>query len=326
MRKNLAIDVLGTVGWVPDTTITHPTEAGQESIERIGRFVAELGGQLGDLAAHLLARHEYVIGADGGGPHLNVLGHPLFELPVWLDGAIGDGAELGRDELADICESSLCGYLSVRAEDDYFDGHWDDPHAAMMVSGLFRARHQSLLGPLISDRRFWVRFESLWQAYGEAMLLERALHDRAASYGAEEFDLVLNRSQPLEIPGCAVLSIKGRWDSASRLAELVKHLTRATQLFDDFVDAPEDLAAGNFTWMVRRLGGLEGGKALRRGMIEMGDRVAAEANSELDRALEIAEALGIGELAPWAAERKRVMNRAAERMYQTLFENLGGGE
>lgn len=310
---------------MPDNAVRHPTEAGQESIERIGRFVAGVGGELGDLASHLLTRHEYVIGADGAGPHLNVLGHPLFELPVWLDSATGDDGELGRDALADICESSLCGYLSVRAEDDYFDGHWDDPNAAMMVSGLFRARHQALLGPLVSDRRFWVRFESLWQDYGEAMLLERALHDPAASYGPEEFDLVLNRSQPLEIPGSAVLSIKGRWGSADRLAELVKHLTKATQLFDDFVDAPEDLAAGNFTWMVRRLGGLKGGQALRRGMIEMCDRVTAEAGEELDGALEIAVDLGIGELAEWVEERKRVMKRASERMYEALFERMGGG-
>jgi hypothetical protein len=312
------------VGWLPDRASWHPTKAGQESINRICRLVAGLGGELGDLAGHLLARHEYVLGTDGGGPHLNVLGHPLFELPIWLDNATSKGGEVGRDALLDICESSLCGYLSVRAEDDYFDGHWDDPNAAMMLSGFFRARHQALLAPLVSDRRFWVRFESLWQAYGEAMLHERALHDPGMHYGPAEFDKVLDRSQPLEIPGNAVLSIKGCWDRADRLAGLVKHLTKATQLFDDFVDAPDDLAAGNFTWMVRRLDGMEGRQALRRGMIAWCDKVLEEAGEELDRALDIAGGLGIVELTDWVMERKGVMKRASERMYGPLFKRLGG--
>ena len=310
---------------MPATTIWHPAEAGRESILRVARLVEDLGGELGRLAAQLLARHEYVIGTDGGGPHRNVLGHPLFELPVWLDNATREEGEIRPDALLDICESSLCGYLSVRAEDDYFDGGWDDPNGAMMLSGFFRARHQALLAPLVSDRRFWARFESLWQGYGEAMLLERELHHPDNHYGPAEFDVVLDRSQPLEIPGDAVLAIKGRWERTDRLADMVAHLTKATQLFDDFIDAPDDLAAGNFTWMVRRLGGLEGAQALRRGMVAWCDCVSAEAEEELDRALAVAGILGISELSEWVEARKQVMKRASERMYQALFKGLHSG-
>jgi hypothetical protein len=310
---------------MPATTIWHPAEAGRESILRVARLVEDLGGELGSLAAQLLARHEYVIGTDGGGPHRNVLGHPLFELPVWLDNATREEGEIRPDALLDICESSLCGYLSVRAEDDYFDGGWDDPNGAMMLSGFFRARHQALLAPLVSDRRFWARFESLWQGYGEAMLLERALHHPDNHYGPAEFDVVLDRSQPLEIPGDAVLAIKDRWERTDRLADMVAHLTKATQLFDDFIDAPDDLAAGNFTWMVRRLGGLEGAQALRRGMVAWCDCVSAEAEEELDRALAVAGILGISELSEWVEARKQVMKRASKRMYQALFKGLHSG-
>ena len=162
----------------------------------------------------LLQRHGYRVEADGGGSHRNVLGHPLFELPIWLDGATAGEGRLGREVLLGIRESSLCGYLSVRAEDDHFDGEWRDAAAAMTVSGFFRARHQALLAPLVSDRRFWERFEAVWQHYGEAMLLERALHDPARKFGRPEFDAVLDRSQPLEIPGDTVLAIKGCWSSA----------------------------------------------------------------------------------------------------------------
>jgi hypothetical protein len=307
---------------VPETNSWHPADVGQESIRRIDSIVAGLGGELGKLAALLLDRHGYVIGSDGGGPHRNVLGHPLFELPIWLDRATSDSGELGRDTLLDVCESSLWGYLSVRAEDDYFDGDWDDANGAMMLSGFFRARHTALLAPLVSDRRFWLRSESLWRAYGEAMLRERSLHEADMQYGPEEFEMVLDRSQPLEIPGNAVLSIKGRWDKTGQHAELVRHLTRATQLFDDFVDAPDDLAAGNFTWMVRRLGGLEGGQALRRGMIAWCDQVGAEAGEELDRGVNIATNLGIVELTEWVKARKQVMAQASQRMYEALFKSL----
>jgi len=307
---------------VPESNSWHPAEVGEESIRRIGRIVAGLGGELGKLAAHLLDRHGYVIGSDGGGPHRNVLGHPLFELPIWLDRATSDRGELAGDTLLDVCESSLCGYLSVRAEDDYFDGDWDDAHGAMMLSGFFRARHNALLAPLVSDRRFWLRSESLWRAYGEAMLRERSLHEADMQYGPEEFEMVLDRSQPLEIPGNAVLSMKGCWDRTGQHAELVRHLTRATQLFDDFVDAPDDLAAGNFTWMVRRLGGREGGQALRRGMIAWCDQVGAEAGAELDRGVSIATTLGIVELTEWVEARKRVMEQASQRMYEALFKSL----
>lgn len=299
-----------------------PTQAGEQAFGRISRLVEGLGGELGAQVSGLLARHGYGLDVDGGAPHISVLNHPLIQLPIWLAYAGVGGGEVALRALLDICESSLCGYLSVRAEDDYLDGDWDEPGPAMMVSAFFRARHQALLAPLVSDPRFWARFQSLWQSYGEAMLLERALHDRARPYGPEEYDEVLNRSQPLEIPGSAVLSLRGRWDLSDRLAQLVRHLTKATQLFGDFVDAPDDLAVGNHTWMVRRLGGLDGQPALRRGMVSMCDEIVAEASGELDKALVVADSLGIPEFPAWVAARKDLMGQAAQQMFEVLFSRL----
>jgi hypothetical protein len=313
-----ATATLGTVGEVASSGL-QVREAGEESLRRIDRFVEGLGGELGGLALHLMARHGYAIDADGGGPHLNVLGHPLFELPLWLAGATGG---MDEDVLLDICESSLCGYLSVRAEDDYFDGHWDEAKAAMMLSTAFRARHQALLAVHVRDPRFWSRFEGLWQAYGEAMLQEQALHDPGRSYGPDEFATVLHRSQPLEIPGDAVLSITENWDRTHRLSEVVRHLTKATQLFDDLIDAPGDLEDGNYTWVVRRLGGLDGQQALRRGMIDQCNEIVAEAKRELDLALQAAAGLVTAEIDGWAEERKQIMDRASQRMYHALFEGV----
>lgn len=308
----------GIINWDPD-------ERGRAALSRVEQYVAGLDGLLGRQAELLLTRHDYQVGPDGGGPHGNVLGHPLFELPIWLAEADGEN-RLDDDALIDICESSLCGYLSVRAEDDYFDGEWDDPGAAMILSGVFRARHHALLAPLVSERRFWTRFERVWLGYGEAMLVERSLHHPAARYGKDEFDRVLERSQPLEIPGDAVLAMKGLWDRVDRFSLMVRHVNTATQLFDDFVDAPADLESGNLTWMVRRLGGVGGSRALHRGMITGWDEVVAEVRLELDAATRIGETLGLEPMSRWVAARQRLIDRASERMYRALFGAGNSGD
>jgi hypothetical protein len=244
-----------------------------------------------------------------------------LQLPLWIDAAT-DG-ELDDTVLSDILESSLCGYLSVRAEDDYFDGQWDRPKEAIILSGVFRSRHQGLLARHISDGRFWDRFEELWSGYADAMLLESELTEASSDYGPAEFDMVLARSQPLEIPANAVLSLKGCWDRAGLAGDLVLHLTKATQLFDDLVDAPADLASGNHTWMVRRLAGTGGEKALRRSMVKSWDQVITEAAEELDRAALVGTEMGLAELPAWIGARKAEMDRASRHMFEALFEKLG---
>ncbi|MGH8943640.1 MAG: hypothetical protein ACRDWF_12540, partial [Acidimicrobiia bacterium] len=116
-------------------------EADELTIERVSALVAGLPDLIKDHAEDLMSRHRYGAGDDGPGPHLNVLGHPLLQLPIWVDAAVDE--RIDEDTMSDILESSLCGYLSVRAEDDYFDGDWDEPKAAMMLSAVFRARHQA---------------------------------------------------------------------------------------------------------------------------------------------------------------------------------------
>jgi hypothetical protein len=295
--------------------------ADELTIERVNALVAGLPDLVKFHAEDLMSRHRYGAGDDGPSPHLNVLGHPLLQLPIWVDAAVDE--RLDGDTLSDILESSLCGYLSVRAEDDYFDGDWDEPKAAMMLSAVFRARHHALLARHVSDYRFWDRFEEVWRGYAEAMLRESELNDASFEYGPDDFERVLFRSQPLELPANAVLSLKGRWELASLGSELVRHLTKATQLFDDFVDAPNDLASGNYTWMVRRLAGRDGDRVLRRRMVECCDQVFAEAADELDRAVLVGANLGLTELPIWVSARKAAMNGASQRLYQALFDNVG---
>lgn len=192
-----------------------------------------------------------------------------------------------------------------------------------MISTVFRTRHVSLLARRVTEETFWDRFDEVWAGYANAMLLESQLNDPSNQFTPTQFDMVMARSQPLEIPANAVLSLKGRWGQAALITELVRHLTEATQIFDDFVDAPDDLAAGNHTLMVRRLGGASGERALRRRMIEECDEVLAEAADALDRALVVGAQLGLTELPSWVDARKTEMTRASQRMYEALFESLG---
>lgn len=292
---------------------------GRESLRRIDRFLHDTNGLVGGLGLDLLARHGYAGGGEGGAPHDNVLGHPLFELPIWVDAATGEGGRLGSGELGDIAESALSGYLSVRAEDDFFDEVTGEPRPVMMLSSLFRVRHLALLGSHVDDARFWSRVAELWRAYGEAMLLEHGLHRKESDYGDADFEAVLDRSQPLEIPGLAVLAMKGRWDLADDLSHMVRHLVTATQLFDDLVDAPGDLRAGNYTPTVRRLGGLDGLPSLARALILAADDVVAESEGELDEAVRTGASLAGDEMLAWVAARKAVMRAAVQRMKEAFF-------
>lgn len=303
--------------------LSDAAELGRESLDQINRFLDGTGDVVAALGLDLLARHGYVIGTQGEGPHDNVLGQPLFALPLWVDTATGERGRAEPDVLLDVCESSLCGYLSVRAEDDYFDEGSGEPEAVMMLTTLFRIRHSALLAPLVSDARFWSHFEALWQAYGEAMLFEHSLHsDPTRSYDERDFDAVLVRSQPLEIPGQAVLAIKESWHLSDNLAAMVRHLVKGTQLFDDLTDARADLRSGNYTLMVRRLGGLDGDEALSRGMLIACDEVVSESAAELDKAVAAAGPLVCDEFLSWVEDRKRIMGRAPVRMKEAFFASV----
>lgn len=297
-------------------------QLGREALDRVWQFVTETGGGVGGAARTLLERHGYAPRPAGGGPHRNVAGHPLFELPVWVDRACG-APTLDLRVHADIAESALFGYLSVRVEDDHLDESLGDAADTLMLSRAFASRHASLLARHVDDVWFWDRFDRVWRDYAEAMLFERELRDPGATYDAGAFAAVLDRSQPLELPAAAVLALRGRGHLADALSDMVRHLTRATQLFDDFVDAPGDLAAGHHTWMVRRLGGMEGPQALGRGMVVHCADVLSEANAALSSASVIASEMGMNEIEPWIEARTRMMADAARRMYDALLPDPG---
>ncbi len=290
-----------------------------------GRLGPRLAGALDRLAGRLLLGR-------GGGPgyFLHPLALPILQLPAWV--AALPGGAFPPEAVIDAAEASAVGYLHVRVQDDLIDEGVSEGAATLLLSDALYTRHQRLLAGIAGDHEgFWAQYEEVWLGYAEAMLLERALHDREAPYDRAAFRQVLDRSRPLVLPAAAVLARKGRHTLAGLVEDYVEGLTAAHQLFTDLVDAEKDLASGNHTWVVQRYSaGPEEAPAAstlrRRLYLEGGfDEVMAEVEEALEGARRAARALG----APPACEafldrRQAVMERVRQQAFKALFVRLTG--
>lgn len=252
------------------------------------------------------------------------LGHPLVEVPLWVNEATG--STLAAGALTDLAEASVLGYLHVRVEDDLFDQNLGrDPRdpGHVLLSDAFLIRHQTLLALQVgSSPRFWSRFQRLAFDYGDAMALEHRLLRRESVYERAHFDRVLRRSMPLAIPGLAVLDQTNRYDLEPVFAELVNGIVRAGQLLDDLRDAGTDFDAGNFTWVVRRLGGEEGREAMMRTLLRQGgfDDIVAEAVTAIDAGVRLAEKLAAPSAVAWLSARREAVHEYQRSFFASLLK------
>src|SRR5688572_13323008 len=68
-------------------------------------------------------------------PYFQPLGHPLFELPVWVAGRLGDeGVDVPEEVVSDVLGVSALGYLHVRAQDDWLDADSRDDSALIALA------------------------------------------------------------------------------------------------------------------------------------------------------------------------------------------------
>jgi hypothetical protein len=152
------------------------------------------------------------------------------------------------------------------------------------------------------------------------MLLEREVSHRQAEYGAEEFDRVLDRSQPLVLPGAALLDLADQWPLLPALQRFIHHTVRAGQLVDDTIDCERDLAAGNHTWVVRLLNGEDGRDAMIRNLITYGiDNIVAMVLDDLDKAGEAARAAGLSQATPWLEDRRQRVMSLQEQLLRAVL-------
>jgi hypothetical protein len=243
------------------------------------------------------------------------LAQPLVQFPSWVSAAVDHG--VGRGErLADMVEATVTGYLYVRVHDDRLDENVGDPDLSMFLADAFLIRHQALIaGHVGTDPRFWQLFQSVAGRYAHAMLLEHDATRPESHYDAEVFDLVLDRSQPLVLPGAALLSLTDRWELLAPLQSFVRHAVRAGQLVDDLSDCLRDLDRGRYTWVVRRLGGEHGRDTVLRRLMGTGiDEVLDEVVASLDDANKAALAIGMTEAVTWISARRESVFSLRDRM------------
>ena len=246
---------------------------------------------------------------------LHPLAQPLVQFPSWVSSAVDHGADRGR-RLADLVEAAVTGYLYVRVHDDRLDDNVGDADLAMFLADSFLIRHQVLIVRHVGDDpRFWALFESVAQRYADAMLVERQALRLGSHYDAAVFDLVLARSQPLVLPGAALLSATDRWELVPPLQSFVHDAVRAGQLVDDLTDCLQDLQRGRYTWVLRRLGGEQGREMVLDRLIGSGiDEIVEDVMADLDAAAALAQAMGMVDAVAWISTRRQSVLDLRERM------------
>jgi len=268
----------------------------------------------------LMTRHGWLAGDDPD-YYLGVNSQPVAVLPMWLAARLEPSAEV----LSAVLESSWLGYAAVRVQDDFMDEGLGDPVESMFLGQAFFAAHQSALARVLGpDPVFWETFESIWAGYGAAMLLERRLLSQNEVLDEAAYDAILHRSLPLLLPAAALLRVHGAWDELADLRQLVISAVRAAQLFNDGMDARDDLRGGRWTWVVRRFGGDKGEAHLMRTMVLGGgiDTVFKESSADLDRAADAARRLGLPDGVAWIERRQEMMQTALRTALEALFARL----
>jgi hypothetical protein len=281
---------------------------------------ARCGPELHAAFDSLMERHGWLRGEDPE-YYLGVNSQPVLVLPLWL----ADRFAPPPDILGAVLQASWLGYAAVRVQDDHMDEGLGDAVETMFLGQAYYAAHQRALVKVVGDASdYWERFEDIWAGYGAAMLLERRLLRPDAALGAPEYDAILKRSLPLLLPSAALLHRSGAWEDMDDLTALVMSAVRAAQLFNDGMDARDDLRGGRWTWVVRRFGGADGEAALMRTMVLGGgiDTVFAESSADLDAAAAAARRLGLPGGVAWIERRQEMMTAALRSALDALFARL----
>ena len=132
------------------------------------------------------------------------------------------------------------------------------------------------------------------------------------------------RCGPLVLPAAALFVRAGREQQLPALEALVYNSTDSAQLYDDLLDASDDLERGRQTYVVRSMGGQHGAETLRRSLYLRGGfhAVLQEALAALDAAREKAEELGMRDASDAFVVDAQRMEDSGRRLIEALEANL----
>jgi hypothetical protein len=189
-------------------------------------------------------------------PYFSPLGHPLFELPVWVAGHLDDeGIETPSEVLSNVLGVSVLGYLHARAQDDWLDGcAADDPTLIAVAEALIAFCNQLLAFVVGASTRFWRYYSQILNEYAESLLDMAEVRKMQAPISRSTFERLLAQSRPLVIPSAALLDRGDRWHLRDHLEEFVLTATASSQLFNDLTDLYRDRDMGHRTWTTDTVG------------------------------------------------------------------------
>jgi hypothetical protein len=260
-------------------------------------------------------------------PYFEALGHPLFELPVWVAGRLKDeGVQTPVETLSDVLGISALGYLHARAQDDWLDGaSREDPTLIAVAESLLTLCNRLLVKVVGSSSRFWGFYCEVLNDYAESLLHTDELRRGKAPVSRSTFEQLLAQSKPLMIPSAALLDRADRWELCPHLEEFVFAATAAAQLYNDLTDIYQDRQMGHRTWTIEAIGDSEAdqlwmdlaGVSEGREGGRIGERVQ-EALLLHGRSAQAAQALGLTAAEDWLAGRRI----ALEGLPRSLRANL----
>jgi|SRR5215211_4878725 len=272
-------------------------------------------------------------------PYFPVLGHPLFELPIWVAERLRTaGIHTSEQQLADILGVSALGYLHVRAQDDWLDeASRQDPTLLGLAEALLASCHGLLISTVGTSGRFWDFHVGVINSYAESLLHTAELRTTGAKITREDFEQMLAQSRPLVIPSAALLDRANCWQFLPRLEGFIFATTAAIQLLNDLTDLYRDRRLGQRTWVIETVG--ESGAdrlwldVLRSACGGTGSGVQEVIENSLqfhDRSAAIAEDLGLTAAESWLAERRAILtnlfNPLKEHLLFAFSQRISEGE
>ena len=248
---------------------------------------------------------------------------PVVHLPVWTARAlVASGVTLPRGALEGAVDAALFGYLCAQVQDDGLEGRLGAPSGwALLAHAAFARHHAALVAAAGPSPAFWTGYAERWLGYADAVATFAA---KDGPVRGTERVTATARSRPLVLPAAALLAGAGRAQWLEPLEQLVRGSTAAAQLYDDLLDAAEDLQHGRMTSVVREMGGEHGVDTLRRRLYLEGgfDSVLDQALTALASARDAANDLGMSDAAAAFATDAETMAGARRRYLDALEKHI----
>jgi len=249
--------------------------------------------------------------ADDPAPAVGPLGHPVFELPVWMASRLRDeGIETPEETLGRVLGVSSLGYFHVRAQDDWLDAtSTGDPTLVALAEALLALCNRLLVSVVGRSARFWDFYAEVFTAYSESLAHTTEVRMGEMPVARETFEHLLAQARPLVIPCAALLDRAGRWQLLPLLEEFVFASTAASQLINDLTDLDGDRRLGHRTWTLAAIGGSDGlwseaiDASMQSGEGRVQERIS-QALSYHERSAQAARALALTAADDWLADRR----------------------